>query len=195
MSGLSFDFETQMRGPWELASGFVIETFERIVAQVAPIFPLVDGIQSTANAVAANAIIGISGYPVSSLLRTNSAGTPGFSALLPCPIAFDPATINTPTALIVNTNNYTPPNLSSAAVLRMAATGAVNVTGLLASASAQAILVVNIGAFAITLTHADGLSLAANRWNCPGAANVVLGVPDSRWVWYDLTSGVWRVSS
>lgn len=193
MSGFSFDFEPQLRGPWEMASGFIIETFQRIQAQLAPIFPLIDGIQATVTSTAANALIGLSGYPVTAILTTNSAGTPGFTTTLPGPMSFVAGAVSTPAALIVNTNDYTPASLSSTAVLRISATGAVNVTGLIAATTAQAILVCNIGGFAITFTHADALSVAANRFRCPGAANVVLATLDSRWIWYDPTSAVWQV--
>lgn len=192
MSGLSID-ETQLRGPWETAQGFLIETLLLLQAQLAPLFPLIDGLQSTANATAANASGGVSGYPSLSVLTTDSTSTPSFSAALPGPLAFSTGAVLTPTALTVNTNDYNPSSWVTAAVVRLAATGAINLTGVKAAANSGVKLLVNIGAFTITLTTADVLSTAANRFRCPGAANFLLTAGKSAWIWYDVTSAVWQV--
>lgn len=190
MAGLSIDFESQLRAPWEDARGFLIEQLSLLQAQLAPIFPLVSGLQAQT---AATPLIGTSGYPVSSILVTDATGTPSFSATLPGPLAFLTSTTLTPTALAANTNNYAPSGLAAASVARVASTGAINVTGLLASTRSQLLLLANIGAFTITLTNADALSTAANRFRCPGAANFGLTTGKACWLWYDLTSTVWQV--
>ncbi len=189
----TIDFETQLRGPWETASGFLVEQLELLQAQIAPIFPLITGIQTIANATAGNAIIGITGYPSSSILVTDSAATPSFSATLPCPVGFMSATVLTPSALTVNTNDYAPTNVQGAAVMRVAATGAVDLTGIVAAATPHAKLLLNVGAQTITLKPASGSSAAANRFRCAGAADVALTAGRGVWIWYDVVSTVWQV--
>ncbi len=191
----TIDFETQLRGPWETASGFLVEQLELLQAQIAPIFPLITGIQNLANATAANAIIGITGYPASSVLVTDSAGSPSFSATLPCPLGFMAATVITPSSLTVNTNDYAPTSLQAAAVLRVSATGAVDLTGLVAAATPHAKLLINVGTQTITLKTASGSSAAANRWRCPGAVDFSLTAGTAVWIFYDLASTVWQVIS
>lgn len=191
----TIDFETQLRGPWETASGFLVEQLELLQAQLAPIFPLITGIQTTANAAAGNAIVGITGYPVSSILITDSAATPSFSATLPCPLGFMSVTVVSPTALAANTNDYAPATIQAAAVLRISSTGAVDLTGIVAASTAHAKLLINVGTFTITLKHASGSSSAANRFRCPGAADYSLTQSNTVWIWYDATSTVWQVVS
>lgn len=193
MSGLSVDFETQLRGPWETAQGFLIEQFGLLQAQLAPIFPLVTALQAQAGALAGNPILGLSGYPSTSILVTDAASTPSFSPSLPGPLSFATSATLTPAALTGNTNNYTPTGIATAAAMRIAATGAVNLTGLIASSRSRTLLLVNIGAFTITLTHADGASSIANQFRCPGAANFSLTTAKACWLWYDLTSAIWQV--
>jgi hypothetical protein len=192
MSGIAID-DTQLRGPWETAQGFLIDLLQLLAAQLAPVFPLVDGIQSTANTTAANPIVGLSGYPSNAFLITDSASVPSFSAALPGPLAFLAGTILTPAVLTVNTNDYAPAGLTAAASVRLAATGAVNLTGLHAASNAGSKLLINISAFTITITHADVSSAAANRFRCPGAANLSLTAGRGVWIWYDTVSDVWQV--
>lgn len=189
----TIDFETQLRGPWETASGFLVEQLELLQAQIAPIFPLITGIQSVANAAASNALVGLSGYPASSILITDSAANPSFSASLPCPVAFMSATVITPAALAANTNDYAPTSIQSAAVLRIASTGAVDLTGIVAATTAHAKLLLNVGTQTITLKHASASSSAANRLRCAGAADFSLTQARGVWIWYDATSTVWQV--
>lgn len=193
MSGLSVDFEGQLRGPWETAQGFLIEQLSLLQAQLAPIFPLVTALQAQAGALAGNPIVGLSGYPSLSLLVTDASSTPSFSPSLPGPLGFATAATLTPSALTVNTNNYTPSGIAAAAVMRIASTGAINLTGLIASSRSRMLLLVNIGAFTITLTNTDGSSSLANQFRCPGAVNFSLTSARAVWLWYDLTSQIWQV--
>lgn len=193
MSGLSVDFETQLRGPWETAQGFLIEQFGLLQAQLAPIFPLVTALQTQAGSLAGNPLVGLSGYPSSSILVTDASSTPSFSPTLPGPLGFATSATLTPAALTVNTNNYSPTGLSTAAVMRIASTGAVDLTGLIASSRSRTLLLANIGAFTITLTHADVSSSLVNQFRCPGAASFSLTTAKACWLWYDLTSAIWQV--
>lgn len=194
MPGLgTVDFELQLRGPWEIASGFLVEQMELLQAQLAPIQPLLTGLQSTVNATAANSIVGITGYPASSILVTDSTAAPSFSATLPCPLGWMSGNVVSPSALTVNTNDYAPTNIQTAAVLRISSTGAVDLTGIVAASTPHATLLLNVGTQTITLKHASASSSAANRFRCPGAADFSLTQSTAKWIWYDLTSTVWQV--
>lgn len=191
---ISNDFETQLRNPlWAEASGYLVEQWGLLQAQIAPLFGLVSSIQAVATSTAANALIGLSGYAVSAVLTTDSTGAPGFRTSLPAPLAFDSSTVITPSALTVNTNNYAPTSIQSAAVLRVSATGAVDLTGIVAATIPHAKLLVNVGAQTITLKHASASSSAANRLRCPGAADFSLTTFTATWIWYDVASTVWQV--
>lgn len=187
---ISNDFVDALRQPWEGANGWLIEQWGLLQSQLAPVTNLTDSLNST---ISASAILGLSGFPVSSILITDSAAAPTFSSSLPCPLGFLGGAEITPAALSANTNDYTPSGIATAAVVRVSATGAVNLTGLKAATTRQMKLLVNIGAFAITITHADALSSAANRFRCGGAVNITLAKLDAIWIYYDLASGVWQV--
>lgn len=177
---LAFDFRAQIGGPWESARGYMIEQLDLLYASLGPIGPLLDGLST--------------GYGALSVLTTNASGVPSLTTTLPMPLGFVTTTTVTPTALTVNTNDYAPNGLAAASVVRMAATGAINVTGLAAATGLSVChLLVNIGAFTMTLTHADAASASANRWRCPGAANFNLTTGKACWIWYDATSTVWQV--
>lgn len=189
MSGLSID-ETQLRGPWESAQGFLIDTLTLLQAQLGPIFPLIDGIQSVTNA--STGTIGLSGYPSNALLTTDASSTPGFTATIPL-LAFNTASVTTPTPITASTNDYNPAGFAGAAVLRLSASGPVNVTGIKSVGNNGFKLLVNTGASTITLTHADTNSTLQNRFRCPGAVNFALTTSMSKWIWYDVVGAVWQV--
>ena len=95
----------------------------------------------------------------------------------------------TATALTANANDYTP---VGGAAFRMSATIPVNVTGFAARSDGSIVLLVNVGANAITLTHEDIASVAANRFHFPAALNVVLATDAAILLWYDTPSSRWR---
>jgi hypothetical protein len=193
---ITTDFETQLRGPWDTASGFLVEQLELLQAQIAPVYPLILGIQNTANATAANAIVGITGYPANTVMISDPTATPSFSSALPMPLAFLPGTVTTPPPLSVATNDYAPTNVQTAAVLRVSATAAVALTGMLgAQTTPHSKLLINIGAQTITLSNNSASSSAGNRWRCPGVADFALTAGRGIWIWYDMLSAVWQVVS
>lgn len=80
-----------------------------------------------------------------------------------------------------NTNNLTVVGLDAASVLLLTSTGDVTITGLAAPANdGQVVYVWNVDQTpnTITLSHADVLSSAANRFYLPGAVDLVLGQYD-----------------
>ena len=104
--------------------------------------------------------------------------------------------IASPTSLSGNTNDYTADsNISSANVLRLSSTLAVNITGFDAATAPTIVLkkFYNVGSFAITLTNNDSNSLAGNRMLIPGGTNLTLQTNDVVDIFYDITSLAWRV--
>ncbi len=99
----------------------------------------------------------------------------------------------TPSQLTTNTNDYAPTGLDRVNVLRLSASGAVDLTGLKnpRAGKPKTFLIVNIGSNAITLTSEDAGSAAANRFLFPSA--LVLGQNASASIWYDVISERWRV--
>lgn len=97
-----------------------------------------------------------------------------------------------PTALAANTDNWAPTGLSGASVIRASASAAYNLTGLTGGAAGRIVLLENVGANAITLTH-DATSTAANRFFCPANVDFSLAAGASVWLQYDSTSSRWRV--
>jgi hypothetical protein len=79
-------------------------------------------------------------------------------------------------------------------VFRVAGTAARNITGIAAGTSGLAILLVNVGSFALALKHQSASSTAANRFTVPWAGDCVLAANGGAVVLvYDSTSSTWRV--
>lgn len=98
-----------------------------------------------------------------------------------------------PTSLSADQNNYNPSGLASASALRLTASVPVNITGIVGGADAgRILLIVNIGANAITLVHQSGSSAAQNRFAFPGATNLVIPPDGTVTLWYDTVSGRYR---
>jgi hypothetical protein len=95
-----------------------------------------------------------------------------------------------PTSLSVDQDDYTPTNLSTATVIRQAASADVNITGLTGGVSGRIIVLTNISAFTITLTNEDVGSTAANRFLFGDF--IRLFPEDSLILQYDGTSSRWR---
>lgn len=101
----------------------------------------------------------------------------------------------TPTLIGANQNDYNPSGLSTAALLRISSSGAFSITGIAGGAMGRVLVLHNIGANNITLTHADAGSTAANRFLLPGSANLVITPDKCVTVQYDSTTGRWRAIS
>lgn len=98
----------------------------------------------------------------------------------------------TPTALAADTDNWNPTGLSTADIIRMSSSAAYNLTGIVAPAADRLVILDNIGTFTITLKH-DTTSTAANRFLCPGDADLALAADTNVWLQYDFTSSRWRI--
>jgi hypothetical protein len=176
---MAINFGAQLRGTWDEAKGFLVAELTLLQAQLAPLFDFAHGLQSPT--------------PATSILVTDGTGTASLQSALPCPLAFQTTARISPAPITSSTNNYNPPGWAAAALVRITATGAVNLTGATAVLNTGLKLLVNIGSNTITLTNADTNSNAANRWRCAGGSSVSLTAGRSVWIWYDLTSAVWQV--
>lgn len=101
--------------------------------------------------------------------------------------------IITPTALAGNTDNWAPTGLSTARVIRVSATGAVDLTGIDVSVfgtpSGTMLRLVNVGANTITLKN-NVTSSASNRFLM--VADFSLVANEYAEFWYDSSSSRWR---
>ncbi|MBS1793680.1 MAG: hypothetical protein JSS81_07495 [Acidobacteria bacterium] len=104
-----------------------------------------------------------------------------------------PAT--TPTTLAANQNDYAlAGGTGKSYFIRLAASGAVNITGLsISQVDGQEHFLVNTGANNITLTHQDALSAAGNRFLCSTGANIVLSPNQGADLLFDATQNRWLV--
>lgn len=99
-----------------------------------------------------------------------------------------------PTALAANTNDYAPTNIATATGLRLDASAPVNLTGLTSGTSGRVLALLNVSAAnAITLTHEDAGSTAANRFTLPSGASLAIPPGGAALLMYDATSARWRV--
>jgi hypothetical protein len=101
--------------------------------------------------------------------------------------------VNTPASIGANQNDYNPAGLATASSLRLSSSGAFSITGLQGGAAGRVLLLINVGANNITLTHDDAGSTAANRFFIRGAASLVLTPHKGAWAQYDATASRWRV--
>lgn len=82
--------------------------------------------------------------------------------------------------------------LGSGGIIRISSALAVNITGLVATSDGDARLLVNTGAFTITLKHDSTSSTAANRILGANSKDVLVPPGGSVSVVYDGTAGRWR---
>lgn len=101
--------------------------------------------------------------------------------------------ILSPATITANQNDYNPAGLSTARILRLATDASRNITGLTALNNGQRLTLRNGGAFDLVLVHESGSSSAANRFSCPGAANLTLNTCDGVEIWYDGAVSRWAV--
>src|SRR5437879_4975546 len=100
---------------------------------------------------------------------------------------------NTPTAIAGNTNDYNHASLATTSWLRISATAAFNLTGIVAQASNTMLTLENVGGFTITLNGQDPSSSAVNRFAFPRA--YVLRPSQTLTLKYDPTLTRWVATS
>lgn len=96
-----------------------------------------------------------------------------------------------PAQLTGDTDDWAPTDLSTAGTIRASTDASRNLTGLTGGSAGRQIRLINVGGFDLVLAH-DATSTAANRFLCPGSANLTLHPNDSVLLWYDGTSSRWR---
>ncbi len=111
LMGVAFDFRQQLSGPWESASPYLIEQFDRLFAGLSTIQPL----------------LSLSAFPASSVLVTDNAGAPSFSTTLPvvtvgsaAPLVRIDGSVVLPTALNFTAAATLPPTASDKGVTAVA---------------------------------------------------------------------------
>lgn len=92
---------------------------------------------------------------------------------------------------------FAPAGISACSTLRINPDAAWSIEGFgmddASSMDGRRLRLINIGAFDITLMHADADPPAINRILCPGSADFTLVTNGSCTIWYDTTSQRWRV--
>lgn len=96
----------------------------------------------------------------------------------------------TPAAIASNTNDWAPTGLATAAIVRVSASSAINLTGLAAQSDGTIVMLDNTGTNPITMTAQDTSSAAANRFQFPRP--YVLRPSQSIMLKYDAVLGAWR---
>jgi hypothetical protein len=92
-------------------------------------------------------------------------------------------------------NNYDPGDIDTTPMYSLNPSGGLTLNGLIApSTSARLIVFANQNnANTITLAHEAAASTAANRFNCPNAANYVIPTYGTAWIWYNFVTSRWNV--
>lgn len=98
----------------------------------------------------------------------------------------------TPTTLTLSTDNWNPTSLSTASVIRVSASAAINLTGIVGGASGRILVLQNVGSFTITLID-DATSTAANRFQLMYDIPLLAGGAVT--LIYDNTASRWRAMS
>jgi hypothetical protein len=101
-------------------------------------------------------------------------------------------TVTSPAEITANTNNYDP---GAGDIFRLTADAARNITGIVARADGDAIVLINVDSTdAITLKHADAASTDVNRILVPWEGDYVLAAKGgAALLIYDGTTDRWRV--
>ncbi|MGP1254921.1 MAG: hypothetical protein ACTS10_10940 [Kiloniellales bacterium] len=98
----------------------------------------------------------------------------------------------TPPQITANQNDYNPTGLAEAFRLRLATNGALALTGLQGGAEGRFLLVENVGANSLTLSHESASSAAANRFAFAGGNDLTLSPERSALLIYDGVSSRWQ---
>lgn len=119
----------------------------------------------------------------------------GGSVSLDYPLIATPTAIINPAQITATQNNYNPSGWASAVVVRLSSDATRSITGFAAPEDGDGVfrLLVNSGGQTITLEHSDAGSDADNRILGPGSVDVSLTQNMCKWIWYDESSGNWRV--
>lgn len=98
--------------------------------------------------------------------------------------------VNSPSQISSTQNDY---SLPSADVVRLTSDAARTITGFVAGTTGRVVVLVNVGSFAITLSHQSTSSTAANRVIVPWSADYILDPAYAAVLVYDGTTSRWRI--
>ena len=98
--------------------------------------------------------------------------------------------VASPSQITANQNDYA---IGTADIFRVSSDAARTITGIVAGTSGAMILIVNVGSFAITLSHQSASSTAANRIIVPWAGDCVIAASAAVSLYYDGGTSRWRV--
>lgn len=96
-----------------------------------------------------------------------------------------------PTTLAATTHNWNPTGLSTAHLIRMFASGAIDLTGIVGTVDGHLLHLVNAGANTITLKHNSGSSSVGNRFLVSGAGDLALATWGQIRALYSAADGFW----
>lgn len=99
-------------------------------------------------------------------------------------------TVTSPSQITSSQNDYAG---ATADINRITSDAARDITGIAAGTDGQAILLINVGSFTITLKHQSASSTAANRIIVPWAGDYAIPASGSATLVYDNTTARWRV--
>lgn len=98
--------------------------------------------------------------------------------------------VDSPAQITGNQNDYA---LPAADIVRLDSDAARTITGFAAGTSGQAVLLINVGSFSITIKHESASSSAANRVTVPWANDLVIAASGgSALLVYDADDSRWR---
>lgn len=100
------------------------------------------------------------------------------------------SSIDVTQTISANTNNFTP---SAGDVVRISATAAYLITGMTAGDANEIRVLINVGAYSITLPNQSTSSTAANRFITPDAESIILQPGQIAFAYYDPNDSRWRL--
>jgi len=100
--------------------------------------------------------------------------------------------ILSPAQITGHQHDYAPAGLAQAFYLRLNTDASRNLTGIAAPTTGRMLLLANVGAFDLVLTHDDAGSDSANRFALKGNVDYALTPNASVWLYYDNANGKWR---
>lgn len=121
----------------------------------------------------------------------NGANAPSYTNVFATMLDGGFANVISPDALNTDTDNWTPPDLATATVIRASSSANIALTGL-AAQSGRTLLLHNVGTSDLQLVAESASSTAANRFAL--SRNLRLFPNSHALLWYDGTSARWRVA-
>lgn len=179
---MTFEFESQILGPWSTAQGFIVQQFQSLINQLSAIAPML-GLQVP--------------YPASCSLITDVHGNPSWAKPQPTPIAIVAAaeqniTLNPTTTYL----DWNPTNWDQTTALVLQLPAQITLQSLKAPNPLNGVfkLIANAGGSnnLLFLNRYAG-SNGGNQFRCPGSATYTLTPGSAIWIWYDVANRIWQI--